>query len=165
VKGGFARAQNLGRMSITIVLHILAMFVAFAFTTGTGIVLSAIANNGDVRAIRAAAKATRPFQIAGGIILIIGLIFGFGAAQMAGFNLGARWLVVTYVCVALLLYFGLVVHRGWSAKLAAAAAASPENTPSAELLAVIGDPLVRIAGPVSGILWIAIIAMMVVKPG
>ena len=152
-------------MSIVIVLHILAMFIAFGFTTGTGILLTAIASGGDVRSIRAAAKAIRPFQIAGGIILLVGVIFGFGAAQMAGFNLGATWLIVTYVAVALLLFSGMGIHGRWSAKLAAAAAASPDDKPSAELTAVIGDPLVRAVGPFSGLLWILIISMMVIKPG
>ena len=151
-------------MNTVILLHIFAVFMAFAFTTGVGIALSAIANTGDVRALRTAVRVMRPFNAAGGILLLVGVIFGFGAADMAGFSLASTWLIVTFVAVALLLFFGLGVHMPWTAKLRAAAAASPDDKPSAELQALIDDRFVRIAGPVTGVLWIVILAMMVYRP-
>ena len=151
-------------MNIMILLHIVAVFVAFAFTTGVGIALTAIANAGDVRALRTAVRVMRPFNAAGGIMLLVGVILGFGAAQMAGFSLGSTWLIVTFIAVALLLVFGFGVHMPWVAKLRAAAAASPEDKPSAELQALIDDRFVRAAGPISGLLWIVILAMMVLRP-
>jgi uncharacterized membrane protein len=151
-------------MNTVILLHILAAFIAFAFTTGVGIALTAIANTGDVRALRTAVRVMRPFNAAGGILLIVGVILGFGAAQMAGYSLGSTWLLVTFVAVALLLVFGLGMHMPWTAKLRAAAAASPDDKPSTELQALIDDRLVRAAGPISGLLWILILAMMVYRP-
>jgi hypothetical protein len=151
-------------MNYVIFFHILAVLVAFAFTTGVGITLTAIANTKDVPAIRTAVRVMRPFNAAGGILLLVGVIIGFGAAQMAGLPLTTLWLIVTYVAVALLLYFGLGVHMPWIAKLRAASAASPDDRPSAELQAVIDNAFVRAAGPISGLLWIVILVMMVFRP-
>ena len=155
---------NAPSMSIMTVIHILAMFVAFAFTTGMGILLTAIASRGDVRAIRAASNAIRPFQIAGSIVLLAGVVVGFGLAQTAGFDLLSRWLVITYVALAGLLYVGMGIHMSWAKRLRAAADASPDDRPSADLNAVIRDRMVAAAGPISGIFWITILAMMVFRP-
>lgn len=146
------------------ILHILAMFIAFGFTTGVGILLTAIARSGDVRTIRTAVKVARPMQIAGGILILIGIIFGFGAAAAVGYDLMSKWLVIAYVLAVLLLIIGVGVHSAWAARLAKAAAASPDDQPSADLSAVLDDRLVAVAGPVSGLLWIGLIAIMVVRP-
>ncbi|MBV9103786.1 MAG: hypothetical protein JO060_09345, partial [Candidatus Eremiobacteraeota bacterium] len=67
-------------MLILTILHILAMFVAFAFTTGVGILAVAVANSGDVRTIRVMTRVVTPFLRAGTWILLAGVIFGFGTA-------------------------------------------------------------------------------------
>ena len=151
-------------MNYVILLHVLVVFTAFAFTTGVGIALTAIADTRDVPAIRTAVRVIRPFNAAGAILLIVGVILGFGAAQMSGYPLTSLWLKVTFVAVALLLYSGLGVHQPWTGRLRAAAAASPDDRPAADLQAVIDDKFVRAAGPISGLLWIVIIAMMVLRP-
>ena len=83
---------------------------------------------------------------------------------MAGFPLASLWLIVTYVAVLLLLVFGIGIHSPWIGKLSAAANASPDDKPSPELTALLDDRFVRAAGPLSGIMWIVILAMMVFKP-
>ncbi|HLJ83600.1 MAG TPA: hypothetical protein VKT51_05450 [Candidatus Eremiobacteraceae bacterium] len=151
-------------MAIWIVLHVLAMFIAFGFTNGIGILVSAIADTRDVRAIRTAVRIGGPLQTAGLVIMLVGVVFGFASAASAGFNLTSTWLVEAYVLLALLLIVGVGVHKTWFGRLARAAAASSDESASPELSAVIGDRLVRIAGPVSGILWILLIVVMVVRP-
>jgi uncharacterized membrane protein len=146
------------------ILHILAMFIAFAFTTGVGIFLTALARTGDVRTIRAAVKVARPLLTAGAVILVLGLIFGFATAAAIGFSLTAKWLIIAYVLVVLLLVVGIGIHRMWAERLAAAAAASPEEHASPQLTAVIDDRGVSLAGPISGLLWIALIAVMILRP-
>lgn len=146
------------------ILHILAMFVAFGFTTGVGIFLTAIAQRGDVRTIRMATSIARPLLTAGGVLLGLGVIFGFATAAAIGFSLTSKWLIITYVLVVLLIVTGVAVHRMWAERLAKAAAASPDDQASPELQAVIADRGARIAGPISGLLWIAIIATMVLRP-
>jgi hypothetical protein len=146
------------------ILHILAMFVAFAFTTGVGILMTAIAQRGAVPTIRTAVKVARPLQITGTILLLAGIIFGFGAAAVVGYDLASKWLLIAYVLAALLLIFGVGIHAAWSMRLAKAADASPDDHPSPELTAVLGDRLVAAAGPISGLLWISLIAVMVLRP-
>jgi uncharacterized membrane protein len=146
------------------VLHVLAMFVAFGFTTGVGIFLTAIARAGDVRTIRAAASIARGLNTAGGILLLIGVAFGFATAGAMGYSLTSKWLIIAYVLVVLLMVIGVGLHRAWAVRLGKAAAASPEDSASEELSAVINDPVVRLAGPISGLLWIGLIAVMILKP-
>jgi hypothetical protein len=95
---------------------------------------------------------------------VVGVVFGFGAAAAVGYDLTTKWLVVAYVLVVLLLIVGVGMHAAWSVRLERAADASPEDHPSAELTAVLGDRLVAAAGPASGLLWIALIAVMVLRP-
>jgi uncharacterized membrane protein len=151
-------------MAIWNILHILAMFVAFAFTTGIGIFLTAIAQTRDVRTLRRASSIARPLLTAGGVVFGLGVIFGFATAAAIGFSLTAKWLIIAYALVLLLLVIGIGLHRMWAERLAKAAAASPDDRASPELLAVIDDRGVRLAGPISGVLWIAIIAIMVLRP-
>jgi uncharacterized membrane protein len=146
------------------VLHVLAMFVAFGFTTGVGIFLTAIARARDVRTIRAAASVARGLNTAGGILLLIGVAFGFATAGAMGYSLTSKWLIIAYDLVVLLMVIGVGLHRAWAGRLARAASASPEDSASAELSAVINDPVVRLAGPISGLLWIGLIAVMILKP-
>lgn len=144
--------------------HVLAMFIAFALTVGVGITTTAVANTRDVRAIRVATKIAYPLQLAGGILILIGVIFGFVTAKVAGFSLGSSWIVASLVCALLLWIVGYGVHRSWLVRLAAAAAASPDDRASTEVNAIIDEKIVQAAGPVSGLIWIAAIAMMVLKP-
>jgi hypothetical protein len=146
------------------VLHVLAMFVAFALTTGVGIFMIGLADTGDVKVIRAAARIARSLQRAGGIVLLIGVVFGFATAGAMVFNLTSRWLVEAYALVVLLFIIGGGVHQSWLGRLAKAAEASPIDHASPELVAIAGDRMVRIAGPVSGLVWIALIVVMIVRP-
>jgi len=97
-------------------------------------------------------------------VLAMFIAFGFTTAASEGFSLTSKWLVTTYLLAALLIVVGIGLHQRWMRRLVAAAAASPEDHASAELMAVINDKIVRAAGPVSGLLWIALIALMVLKP-
>ncbi|HKW44564.1 MAG TPA: DUF2269 family protein [Candidatus Eremiobacteraceae bacterium] len=147
-----------------IFLHVLSMFVAFALTVGVGIASTAIARTRDVRAIRAAAKIAQPLQLTGGIFIVVGVIFGFATAASAGYSLGSTWLVVGYVCAALLLIAGVAVHRTWLVRISKAAQASPDDRPSGDLNVLIDDRFVQAAGPLTGLVWLVAIAVMTLKP-
>jgi len=142
-------------MQVWTAVHLLAVFVAFALTAGVGIVLRGVAQTGDVRAIRIAAKAARPLFMVGGITLVLGIIFGFGAAGALGVSLSARWLIASYALVALLLILGFAILMPWGRRLGVAAASSPDDSPSSELLRVAHDKLARAAGPIMGLVWLA----------
>ena len=159
-----AKRWNRSGMSILVVLHVVAAFVAFAFTAGVGIYLGAIASSGDVRAIRTAVKTAAPLMTAGAILLVIAVVVGFGVAARAGFDLSSTWLIAADVLAALILVMGLGIHRPWTMRLGAAAAASPDDHASPELTAIIRDRAAQAAGPISGLLWLCLISDMVLRP-
>jgi Predicted integral membrane protein (DUF2269) len=150
-------------MSWLVFLHVLAMFIGFAFTTGSGIALGFALESNDVNFIRGASETNRRLGMIGGISLIIGLILGFAVTGQLGLPMTATWLVVSYVCVVILLIIGFGVLMPYVARLSAAAAASGAQA-SPELKALLAQPTLRIAGPIAGLMWIIIIAMMVLKP-
>ena len=150
-------------MTVLIFFHVLAMFIAFALTTGTGIYLAQIIQTDDVGIIRAATRVNRRLSMVGGISLFIGLILGFAIAGQSGFSMTSTWLIVTYVCVVILLILAFGVLMPAVARLSAAAEASGAQ-PSAELKALLANPAIRAAGPLAGLMWLVIIAMMVLKP-
>jgi len=150
-------------MTVLIFFHVLAMFIAFALTTGTGIFLAQTLETDDVNVVRSATRVNRRLSMIGGIALLIGLILGFAIAGQGGFSMTSTWLIVTYVCVAILLVLAFGVLMPFIARLSAAAeASSPQASP--ELRALLANPAPRIAGPLSGLMWVTIIAMMVLKP-
>ena len=150
-------------MNLLIFIHVLAMFFAFAFTTGAGIFLSITLGSEDVAAIRNATRVNRRLGVIGGILLIIGLIIGFAVAGQTGMSMTATWLVVTYIAVAIILILGFGVFMPFAGRISAAADASGAQ-PSADLKALLANPMPRIAGPIAGLMWIVVIAMMVLRP-
>ncbi|HET9341430.1 MAG TPA: DUF2269 family protein [Candidatus Eremiobacteraceae bacterium] len=150
-------------MTVLIFFHVLAMFIAFALTTGTGIFMAQTLETDDVNVVRSATRVNRRLSMIGGISLFIGLILGFAIAGQAGFSMTSTWLIVTYVCVVILLALAFGVLNPFIARLSAAAEASvPQASP--ELKALLASPTPRVAGPLAGLMWITIIAMMVLKP-
>ena len=150
-------------MNWLLFLHVLAMFFGFAFTTGSGIALGFALESDDVNFIKGASRTNRRLGMIGGISLVIGLILGFAVAGQMGLPMTATWLVVTYVCVVILLIIGFGVLMPYVARLAAAADASgPQASP--ELKTLLAQPTLRIAGPIAGLMWVIIIAMMALRP-
>jgi len=150
-------------MTVLIFFHVLAMFIAVALTAGTGIFLALAIASEDVNVVRVATRVNRRLGMIGGISLLIGLILGFAVAGQGGFSMTSTWLLVTYVCVAIVLILAFGVLMPHSARLSAAAEASGAQ-PSPELKALLANPAPRIAGPLTGLMWVIIIAMMVLKP-
>jgi hypothetical protein len=144
--------------------HVAFVVIAVAFTVGVGAFFSLIVGSGNVAAIRTAAPPAIRLSTAGGILLIVGAIVGFGAAARLGYPLTATWLVVTYVLVAILLLDGFFHRVPWMRKVEAAARASADDKPSIELLALGSDRTIIAGAPISGLLWLTILIMMTVKP-
>jgi hypothetical protein len=150
-------------MNWLLFLHILAMFLGFAFTTGSGIGLGFALESDDVGFIKGASRTNRQLGMIGGISLIIGLLLGFVVANQMGLPLTSTWLSVSYACVGILLIIGFGVIMPYVARIATAADASGSQV-SPELKALLAQPTLRIAGPIAGIMWLIIIAMMVLRP-
>jgi uncharacterized membrane protein len=150
---------------ILLALHVLVAFAAVAFLVVPGAMLVAAANSRDVPFIRRAFAVGAFHGRVGGPLLLLAGILGIALAIVAGIPLGSRWLVASYVVYALLLVIGTGYHARWEMRVARLAHASPDNAPSPELAAAIADPLGKPMLWVSAILWIAIVYLMVAKPG
>jgi hypothetical protein len=144
--------------------HVAAVFVGFGLTVGVGILLTQIIQNGDVRAIRTAVNAAIPLQTAGGILVLVGALIGFFAVSSLGFDLHARWLWISVILVAILLLEGFGRRYPRLVRLARAAKASSEDAASPELRALMSDRLEAPSNAISGIIWLSLLVMMIVKP-
>ncbi|MBC5805543.1 MAG: hypothetical protein GIW96_04845 [Candidatus Eremiobacteraeota bacterium] len=65
--------------------------------------MAAVGRSADPRAIRIAVKAGLPMSMAGGVLLLLAAIFGFGAAGTLGISMNAPWLIAAYIMTLLLL--------------------------------------------------------------
>src|SRR5579872_2622944 len=131
-------------------LHVLFVFVAFALTTGVGLAAAAIGASAEPRAILAGMPVARRLTLAGQVVMLVGILFGFGAAHAMQIPLSAPWLIAAYILAAGIFAIGGAVHRPWQLRLLTAAQASPD-TASDELRALARDRAAAIAGPVPGL--------------
>ncbi len=140
------------------------MFAAVSIFVGQGMLEGAVARSGDVRALRRVLAAEDRFAPIGGGIFLLGIAFGFVAALTGGFELTQPWLLIGYVLAAIILVNAFAYHIPTANKLKALAEASPEDEPSAELRAAIAAPIGPIMNVFDGVVWLALIFVMVAKP-
>lgn len=146
-------------------LHIAFVFSGIALIYGTEILLHRIGHSGDTRAIRTSFAMAKPVATAAPAIFWIGVAFGITAGVVNGYNLLAPWLLAAYVLVAVLLVGGLAVTVPWMNRVGALAAAAPDGAPGPELMAVLHDRRVTVLLWLSVVVDVAIVALMVFKPG
>jgi uncharacterized membrane protein len=144
--------------------HVAAMFAAVSIFVGQGMLEGAIARSGDVRALRRVLAAEDRFAPVGGVIFLLGIGFGFVTAFTGDYDLTQAWLVIGYVLAAIILINAFAYHIPTANRLKALAAASPDDEPSAELRAAIGAPIGAVMNVVDGVVWLALIFVMIVKP-
>ena len=144
--------------------HIAAMFAAVSIFVGQGLLEGAVARSGDVRALRRVLAAEDRFAPVGGGIFLLGIALGLVTAIVGGFDLTQAWLVIGYVLAAIILVNAFAYHIPTANKLKALSEASPDDEPSAELRAAIGAPIGAVMNVVDGVVWLALIFVMVVKP-
>lgn len=145
-------------------LHIASMFFAIALAISGEQVLRRIARTGNVVAIRVAGGRVKPLVNLSNVFFAGGLAFGVAAALTGQIDLLRPWLVLSYVAVAAAFIIGTTVTDPWVGRLDAAAEASSEAAPSAELQALIDDRRVTVGATALMGLIVLIIFLMVVKP-
>jgi hypothetical protein len=146
-------------------LHIAAMFGAVALFVGGGIVNDRVQKGKDVRAIRGVVAAEGRLAPVAGVLMVLGLIFGFVTAIASGFDLLAPWLLITYGLILAIILTGALFHGPYGKRLEEAAAASPEGEPSGQLLTIIeGSRTKLLVNVIDSVLWIGLVFTMVVKP-
>ncbi len=139
-------------------VHILLFMFSFAFTGGLGIYLGRVVKGGDHATIQAAFRAAAPLTMAGGIGWILTGITGGALAQGFGFNPVAPWLVGTYILFVILIVTGFALHLPWYRRVVAA-------TSGPMLDAALAAPSHRIATVISGLSVLALVFLMVARPG
>ncbi len=146
-------------------LHIVSMFFFVAMALSAEVVTRRVAGTRDVAAIRTTVKSVKLLNgpIAGGL-LVSGLAFGFLAALTGQMNLVAPWLLLAYAAVVTAAALGFGISDPWVGRLERAAEASAVDAPSAELVAVINEPLPRYATFALMFLIAFLVFVMVVKP-
>ena len=87
-------------------LHIASMFVAVSIFVGQGMLSGVVARSGDFRALRWVLAAEDRFGPAGGVIFLLGIVFGFVTAIVRDFDLTQAWLVIAYVLATMIFVAG-----------------------------------------------------------
>jgi hypothetical protein len=146
-------------------LHIAFIFGGITLIYGTEILLHRIGRSGDTRAIRTAFSMAKPVVMIGPAMFWIGVAFGLTAGVVNGYNLLAPWLVATYALVGTLLVAGLTITVPWLNRVGALAAAAPDGPASPELSAALHDRTATVLMYVFLVVDVAIVALMVFKPG
>lgn len=145
-------------------VHVAAMFFAIALALSTEQVVRRVAGSGDPRSIETAVSRSEPLSKASDAFFGVGIVAGIIAALTGNMNLLAPWLILSYVAVAAAFAVGMLVIAPWSKRLHAAAAASPRDAASAELLSVIHDGRARAGSWVLVGLIALLVFLMVVQP-
>jgi uncharacterized membrane protein len=111
-------------------------------------------------------RAVRPAVplVGGGLVFTVAI--GFWLADRLGYNLGATWLTLTFALVGWMLVVGAVAGRQdrRTRELADRLAAAGDH-PSAELSRRLRDPLNLALSASMLVATVAIVALMVWKPG
>ena len=151
-------------MEIWQFLHVAAMFTAVSIFVGQGMLEGAVARSGDVLALRRVLAAEDRFAPLGGGLFLLGIAFGLITAITGSMDLTQPWLIIGYVLSAIILVNAFAYHIPTANRLKALADASPDQEASSELRAAIDAPIGGIMNLVDGVVWLALIFDMVVKP-
>jgi hypothetical protein len=151
-------------MPIFIFLHVLVMFTAVALAYGPAALMVVASRRRDVRALRAITATSDRLGPAVGMAFALGIVLGFVAVFFGGFNPLLGWLVIAYALVVASLVMTFAFTNPWLKKVEAAAAASPDDTMSPELDALVNSPRTQALLMFDALLIVALIADMVLKP-
>jgi hypothetical protein len=145
-------------------LHIATMFFAVALAVSTEVVMRRVAGSRDPRTIRIVAARLKPIGNLSTVVILGGVVFGILAALAGQIDLLTPWLISAYVAFIGAMVIGITITDPWVVRLEKAAAASPENEPSAELIEVVDDRRALIGTGALMVLIATLVFIMVVKP-
>lgn len=146
-------------------LHIFTMFVAVASAVVPEVVLHQVARSHSVPATRVVAAIAARIGKLLPVFFIGGAIFGLIAAATGQLDFFKPWLIAAYVVFVIAMVTGAVITGPWAGRMAAAAAASPDDAASAELVNATHEPRAMMGSAVLLGAIAVIIFLMVVKPG
>ena len=145
-------------------LHIAFLFAGVAGAVIPEVVLHAVANTRDTRAIVTMADLAERIGKVVPVFFIGGAIFGLLTAWTGNIDFTAPWLLATYVLFITAIVVGSLFADPWVGRLRTAAAESGDGA-SPALQAVIDEPKAKIASAWLMGTILVMIALMVFKPG
>jgi uncharacterized membrane protein len=91
-------------------------------------------------------------------------VFGYMTADRIGYDLEATWLALGQLLFYVIVAIGLGLLRPAANRLWSLVQAAPDGPVTPEVAAQLAKPLPAIGGAATGLLFLAIIYLMVVKP-
>lgn len=146
-------------------LHLATMFIAVSAILGADWLGLRLTHMRDVRAIHVILRQARSIERVGPLLFALANVFGVVTAWLGNLDLLARWLVISYALVILIIINDRVNLGRWISKLEVAADASSLDAPSSELRRQISDRRALFAFLADSVLIILAVLVMVVKPG
>jgi hypothetical protein len=153
-----------GAMPVFIFLHVLAMFTAVALAYGPAALMVIATRHRDVKSLRAISATNERLGPLVGIFFGLGIVLGFLAVFTNAFDPLQGWLVIAYVLVIASLLITFTFTTPWLRKVSEAAEASPDETMSPELNALVNSPRNQLLLGLDALLIVLLIADMVLKP-
>ena len=142
-------------------LHIASMFAAVTLLVGGSLFAERIMRTRDRAAISKFGAVLRPLDNLGVALGVAGIAFGLVTAIVGPFDLLQSWLVIAYVLVAVLLVLGPIESAMLRRVFEEASAEGDDDA----LDVAIADTRRSALTIVSAALYVAIIFVMVTKPG
>jgi hypothetical protein len=145
-------------------LHVLFAIAAIASTYGPTEILVMVARGGDVRTIRNTFGAATRLAPVHPILFGVSALFGVIAIIQGSLNFLEPWLIIGYVLFVIGMIEGAVISGSWQKNIARIAAASPEDAPSPELVALIHDRGAAVWRLIGYVVMVLLTVDMILKP-
>lgn len=145
--------------------HVITIIATITLAEGSILAILLAARRRDVVGLRVLIAASEVSDRASNPLLLVSVLFGIAAALAGQISLTAPWLVASYA-VIVVGFAGLGLGGGFRhiERIKEAALASPVDTPSAELVAVLDHRWTALVTFVPPLLMATLVFLMVVKP-
>jgi uncharacterized membrane protein len=145
-------------------LHIASMFAAVTLIFGSIVFLDLVGRRRDLAAYRRLDAIVQRTDNVGVVLFLAGIVFGVLTALAGGFDLTAGWLLLAYVLVAALFAEGFLFTIPRYGRIREAANQADEVRAALEVDQLLRSPHHAVLVTVTGLLWVAVIFVMVLKP-
>jgi uncharacterized membrane protein len=146
-------------------LHVIAAFILVGGAVMESIIGPIVAKARSVQEVRAYALllyvSENYLSLPAAVAIVV---FGYLTADRIGYDLGTTWLLLGQLLFYAIVVIALAVLRPAANRLYRLANAAPDGPVTPEIVAQLQKPLPAIAGAATGLMFIAIIYLMVAKP-
>ena len=147
-------------------LHVIAAMILFGAALMEGVIGPILARARSVEVVRAYALLLYISENYLSIPAAIGIaVFGYLTADKAGYDIQETWLALGQGLFYAIVAIGLLILRPAANELYRLTKDAPDGPLTPEVAAQLGKPLPAIAGSATGLMFVAIIYLMVAKPG